>query len=148
MNQLKSVRGAEKCISNTDIWKWKCRSALPKASQLCGHKVMLGSTMATAIAGIWGCASSAAFLSLFPRAAPVPAAPSCCCQAKGFGWRGTIGSLILESAWLAGNGMAEVMNSNEEREECWQIHFKPDWARNQDMQCRELLLQRACRNHW
>lgn len=79
---------------------------------------MLGSAVAIASAGIWGCTLSPAFLSLFPKAAPVPAAPSCCCQAKGFGWRGTIGSFILESARLAGNGVAEVMNSNEEREEC------------------------------
>lgn len=79
---------------------------------------MLGSFIGIVTAGSLGHMVNPALLCHFQRAAAAPAAPSCSCQVEGFSCKGTIGSFILESARLAGNGMAEVMNSNEERGEC------------------------------
>lgn len=64
----------------------------------------------------WGGHRGVLLFSAPSQGLPLPRQlPAAACQGEGFRCRQTMGGFIRESA---GNGMAEVMNSNEERGEC------------------------------
>jgi len=145
-NQLKAGRGAEKYIRNVHIENLGALS--PNPPGFMGTTWCWGApwTQSRQVAG--AVREVLLFSAPSQRAAPAPAAPGCCLPSGRLQPKGTIGGFILESARLAGNGMAEVTNSSEERGECWQIRFKPDWAKDQNTHGGEPLLQPACGNHW